>query len=87
MQGIQPTCRYGHGILERIDHAPSSHGRASWALMGTMETKFRAGTAVGKALSQIEPSGRSFTVATFRCPQCGYVELFDDFFVDGVDNG
>ncbi|AOZ06729.1 hypothetical protein BKK80_13570 [Cupriavidus malaysiensis] len=72
---VTPTCRYEHGELQEIPREPETH---YFGLMGATLVPFRAGTPVGEPLSRTTVSGRIYTVSIFRCPVCGYLEMFDD---------
>ena len=72
---IEPTCRYGHGDLQRIPDEPENH---RYALMGTHIPVRKFPIQLGAQLGVATPSGRIYSVAAFRCATCGYLELFDD---------
>lgn len=65
---VQPTCRYGHGPLMR----PDSEDDTRWVFGVTKKTEDADGK---KALTELP---YAFTVLLYRCPICGYIELFDD---------
>lgn len=77
---VIPTCRYDHGELQIVSLEPSAH---AWGLMGVTLVPFQAGSPVGQPLLQTKTSGRVYTVTVFRCPVCGYLELFDDEVSNG----
>ena len=83
---ITPTCRYGHGELLQLTQVDDANGfKHSWGLIGVLMHQFRAGeSGVGDPLTSISHSGNVYTMKTFRCPTCGYMELFDD---EGIDGG
>lgn len=74
---VTPTCRYGHGDLEVANegHDTNTH---RWTLLGVTSQSFVAGSSVGTPLTSTGPSGNVFTLALYRCPVCGYLEMFDD---------
>ncbi|SAJ91427.1 hypothetical protein UA11_04699 [Burkholderia multivorans] len=85
---VTPTCRYGHGELLQVTQPDSPDGaKHSWGLVGVLLHHFRAGASrVGEPLTatMISESGSVYTMKMFRCPTCGYMELFDD---EGIDGG
>lgn len=64
--GLIPECRYGHGALQRIELQKINNKTRLLALATFAQT----GPLLGM-------DGGGFTVQMFRCPQCGYLELFD----------
>lgn len=72
---IEPTCRYGHGALIEIARSPDEH---YWGFIGASLVPFRVEMSVDTPLEDTEVSGRIYTVSLFRCPSCGYLEVFDD---------
>lgn len=82
---VTPTCRYGHGQLVHVTQPDVAGMKHSWGLVGVLIQHFRAGaSSVGEPLTSISHSGNVYTMKTFRCPICGYTELFDD---EGLDGG
>ncbi|WP_155705995.1 hypothetical protein [Burkholderia cepacia] len=77
---VTPTCRYGHGDLAEVTRTPDEH---YWGFIGARLIPFRVGTPVGTSLMETEASGRIYTVALYRCPVCGYLEVFDDEGTNG----
>lgn len=72
---LQPTCRYGHGDLEEI--VPGDN--RFWGLMGASLQQASMGNfSMGQPLATLETNGSIYTIRPFRCPKCGYLELFDD---------
>lgn len=65
---ITPTCRYDHGPLEESQGDPELR----YAVRSVFKTHEPSGQLV------IEEAPYVFTARLFRCPVCGYVELFDD---------
>lgn len=76
---ITPTCRYGHGPLNR-DKPDTNH---YWAVMGAVNIPLTAMSPVNKPISDTQSSNLIYTVNLYRCETCGYIELFDD----EIDNG
>lgn len=83
---VTPTCRYGHGELVHLTQPDDGMGtNHSWGLVGVLMHHFRArASSVGEPLTSISQSGNVYTMKTFRCSTCGYMELFDD---EGLDGG
>lgn len=71
---LEPECRYGHGLLQKIKTEPENY----WGLFGTILKRASAGSAVGQPLASLEPNSKVFTLTGFRCSTCGYMELFDE---------
>lgn len=65
---IIPTCRYNHGILEEIQGDPAQH----YSLPAVAKTHELSGK-----VSVVE-TPIVFMVRLFRCPMCGYLEIFDN---------
>lgn len=74
---ITPTCRYGHGELQESPRSPDNH---CWGLIGaTLTNQVVGATHFGTSIARVtEASGRVFTITLYRCPVCGYLEMFDD---------
>lgn len=72
---VVPTCRYGHGNLEHVDKNDVDH---RWGLMGLSMIGVQPATDSEPRLIITKPSDRVFTVQLYRCPECGYLEAFDD---------
>lgn len=71
---FKPNCRYGHGDLMRTVFRSNDDSMRSLFL------------PTAKQLMEGAPlmaDGSGFTVALYRCPKCGYLEIFDD----EVENG
>jgi len=73
-KNVKPNCRYGHGDLERLrlfteDRQPR----------GTIIPTYLEIPNTGAAISD----GSGYTMTLYRCPKCGYTELFDDGVVNG----
>lgn len=66
---IKPDCRYGHGELEEQLLQIKEGQKARFFSTPTM-------TDMGSAVNY---DGGGFTHKIFRCPKCGYVEIFDDW--------
>lgn len=75
---VTPECRYGHGPLQNIQPEAPTPGHHFWGLQGVTLTPFRAGSPAATPLLTSETTSRIYSVMIFRCPTCGYVELFDD---------
>jgi hypothetical protein len=72
---VTPTCKYGHGNLERIKTGPTSF----WGLVGAAQRPARVDEMrAGDPLASLQASGAVYTVIVYRCLHCGYMELFDD---------
>lgn len=71
---VIPTCRYGHGNLGRIVLASTLH-EPRGMYIPTFQDSFGKGTILS--------DGNGYTVIMYRCPTCGYIELFDDGVVNG----
>lgn len=67
---MSKSCRYGHGELIQIE--------GIWSL-SCMEKEERENPAFPdkKSISHT-PNGVIYTMHVYRCPVCGYLELFDD---------
>lgn len=65
MEKVAPQCKYGHGNLERQPDL--------WAVQGVevLDTKT-------DGLPDTRNTALQFTCSMFRCPRCGYLEMFDD---------
>lgn len=61
---VEPTCRYGHGLLEAASQSYSMRGVASADIT---EEGCRVFT----------PAMNQFRVDLWRCPECRYIEMFD----------
>lgn len=74
---VTPTCKYGHGHLTaEIVQPATEKTRVSWGLLGAVESW--ADDDPGRTgPPQVSYSGHIFTLKLFRCPVCGYLELFD----------
>lgn len=70
---FEPSCRYGHGSLEK-DQIEKDH---FWGIVGAQLKKMNATSPVGAAIQESRPSGGIYSVHIYRCPVCGYIELFD----------
>lgn len=46
--------------------------------MGFENTPLSVNSGVGQPLNEFKLDGRMFTLTLYRCPICGYLELFDD---------
>lgn len=71
---VTPTCRYGHGDLEKVERSDPDH---YWAFMGINIMKYTAGMPAGEPLTSTSMDGTVFAVALYRCKTCGYIECFD----------
>ena len=71
---ITPTCRYGHGDLQKV--SLFSHDRQ---LRGIALPTFLDVKGAGTALMD----GSAYSIIAYRCPACGYLELFDDEVANG----
>lgn len=71
MEQVKRTCRYGHGLLELLAGA--------WAISG-LRPRNAIEAVVGKHAEGRTRAldGRVFALKVWRCPECGYVELFDE---------
>jgi hypothetical protein len=68
---IRPSCRYRHGNLELVEA-----DKGVWALM-LLKSK-------GQGDSQTwAPTNIGYGVNLYVCPECGYLELFDDEVSNG----
>lgn len=74
---VEPNCRYGHGPLVRVPVARDAY----WGLYGVRRVQAEVGAFVaGQPLASLEANHAVFTLLAFRCPTCGYMELFDEGF-------
>lgn len=64
-----PTCRYEHGELEKLALRTAENEPR-----GMFLPTFKEVPGFGAAFVD----GNGFTVASYRCKVCGYIELFDD---------
>jgi hypothetical protein len=65
---MMPTCRYGHGPLVDQAYEPDM----AWSLNSVKKKTHDDGQYT------IENGPFAFVFRLFRCPTCGYLELFDD---------
>lgn len=70
MLKIQPTCRYGHGNLEK--HLSPIDG------VGYLLPGFRFTSTQTNDVALMGKAG--FSVMLYECKTCGYIELFDDLY-------
>lgn len=65
---VEPTCRYNHGKLV-LEDSPSDPSTSGWGLRSF-------------AFFDLPPDENDsvWTVKVYKCPVCGYVELFDKDF-------
>lgn len=74
---LEPDCRYGHGKLVAVHVDPDNY----WGLFGVYVKRAVAGEiTAGQGLAELVPSQKVFTLTAFRCPKCGYMEIFDEGF-------
>ncbi|MCM2546210.1 hypothetical protein ACVCII_03955 [Burkholderia glumae] len=81
MLKVTPICRYGHGELERVNGPETPDGtKHAWGLLGFVIQPYRAADEFGgEQLSKVMSESMGiFTASVYRCPVCGYVEMFDD---------
>ena len=64
---IIPTCRYDHGPLAEITGEPELR----YAIRSVFRTREGDQSVIAEA-------PYVFTLRLYRCPRCGYLELFDD---------
>lgn len=65
---ITPECRYGHGLLKEV--------KGDEGLRYVIRSVYKDQPAPGEQV--ITESPVVFTALLFRCPVCGYLEVFDD---------
>lgn len=68
---VTPTCRYGHGELQE--------NPALWSLTGVTLSPIGQPAEGQPPVMVVMENGRAYSTKLFRCPVCGYIELFDDF--------
>ncbi len=66
-----PTCRYGHGNLE----AQTGVEGYTWVIPAIDMELFMDGDSWAQGWQAALPG--VYTIRLFRCPTCGYVEMFD----------
>lgn len=62
---LNPTCRYGHGFLERVQPALDL---PDWNVVAFTQSQNPDGGAEWHS---------RFSLLMYDCPHCGYVEFFD----------
>lgn len=66
---VTPNCRYGHGDLVRLK-LRNEDGLPRGTIISTYLELENMGTAM--------MDGKGYSITLFRCPTCGYLEIFDD---------
>lgn len=66
LEKVNPVCKYGHGDLERQGDL--------WGVEGFSKATSSSGTP----LVPIAGNDQQFVMVMYRCPRCGYLELFDN---------
>lgn len=69
MKRVVRECRYGHGTLDLL--------AGSFSLAGLLARNPLEALTKPQGRTRV-PDGRVLAVKVWRCPECGYVELFDE---------